>query len=498
MFNKKMVLGFALAAVVALLAVGVIQPLPPTASPVAAQVAGDNEDDKEAADAVELIEAAELTEAAEPMEVAQAAAPNLERLVIGDFGYVGAFRLSAEPVGVSRTGYSHGVIGLGSGGESLYISGHPYDLAIGQFPLADPSPATSIAELPVAGPALQPFTAVVDRAPTGNPQGIDRFGGLFAINGSLLINGYEFYDAPADNSHTTMSVVDAANLSGSQVLGWAEMTGAAHSSGWMSTIPTEWRDALGGTHLSGNSSGIPIAARTSFGPSAFAVNLSGDLASVDQGAPLLDFSLDHPLHDDFFNGSGSNDLWTHLSRAVYGTIIPGTRTYLTVGHSGGHGAGVSYGDPPYGGYKGYYPNEIDDVSPHYWLWDLNDLVAVRSGSLAPHEVRPYDHGSWQLPFIEMAGNKLAGVGGASFDPATGRLYVSLSGVDYSQNQWEPSPVILVFELGDFEADTSGGGTDTDDGGPDDSGNGGGDDSNDPATTPEPPAEDDPTECDPEA
>lgn len=371
----------------------------------------------------------------------------LPRLAVSDLNYEGAFRLQLASDQVSRLGYSPGVIALGADGSSLFVEGHVHHTAVAEYPLVEPSTAASLAELPMTGPPIQPFVRLVDRVPSGNPQGIDRYGGMAVIDGSLVVNGFEYYDADGNVTHTAMAVSDSSRLADSAVTGWAETAGGAHAAGWLSPIPAAWQGPLGGTHLSGASSGIPIISRASVGPSAFVVDLDPSLQTVGAAQPVLDFSLDNPLASDLYNETGANDLWTHLSRAVYGMIVPGTRTYLTIGSSGGFDSGVSYGDSPHNFYKGYYPNAVDDKAPFYWLWDVNDLVEVRQGLKQPHEVRPYDYGSLDLPFAEFGGDRPADVGGATFDPATGRLYLSLANADDQQNQYEPVPLILAYDLG---------------------------------------------------
>jgi len=44
------------------------------------------------------------------------------------------------------------------------------------------------------------------------------------------------------------------------------------------------------------------------------------------------------------------------------------------------------------------PYDADDYYNYYWLWDVNDLLAVKNGTLNPHDVRPYDYGVFNAPF----------------------------------------------------------------------------------------------------
>ena len=94
------------------------------------------------------------------------------------------------------------------------------------------------------------------------------------------------------------------------------------------------------------------------GPSAFSFDARENVIYAPSGkiptTPLLDFSLKQILRDKstypivtdvnsiLYNRDGRNKLWTILSNAAYGFIIPNTRTYLTIGFSGGHESGIGY------------------------------------------------------------------------------------------------------------------------------------------------------------
>ena len=67
-----------------------------------------------------------------------------------------------------------------------------------------------------------------------------------------------------------------------------------------------------------------------------------------------------------------------------------------------------------------------DVGNHYWAFRVDDMIAARHGLIEPHEIRPFAHGDWVLPWqgVRLAG-ELRHVGGACMDPLRQRLYVSL-------------------------------------------------------------------------
>jgi hypothetical protein len=55
---------------------------------------------------------------------------------------------------------------------------------------------------------------------------------------------------------------------------------------------------------------------------------------------------------------------------------------------------------------------------YVWAYDLNDLAAVKAGTKQPWEVVPYS--TWELPEPQRAS-------GVTYDPATGRIFVSVGG-----------------------------------------------------------------------
>lgn len=372
------------------------------------------------------------------------------RVGIDALRFAGAFRLPASTFGASSLNYSEGPIEVA--GSSLFLVGHSHDQAIAEFTLPELGESESLSELPFAESPTQPFATVLDRAPS-DPDGLNRIGGLEWVPGpdgpALLVSAYEYYDAPADNRRTTLIVRDPTDLAGSPVDGFLELEGGAHLSGWMTPLPEEWADLFGAPMLAGSSSGIPIIGRASVGPSAFAFDPAHLFAATDPAIPiptrrLLDYDLSNPLHDDLDNGSGTNDLWTHLSRAVYGFVVPGTRTYLTVGHSGGHGpGGVCYKCVPVGREQpcgGYCARDPDDQGRYYWAFDLLDLLAASRGESAPESIRPYAYGTFQLPF---AGSEL---GGGSYDAERGLLYLTLQRADLEQGIYANPPLVVAFEV----------------------------------------------------
>jgi len=408
--------------------------------------------------------------------------------------YQGAFSIPGGEQGESSADYSAGQIAYNPVNQSLFLAGFNLEGAVAEISIPALVNSTDVNALNSAT-YLQDFYRVLSRTPDSNPQNIDRITGLFLYQNKLIVNGLEYYDAPADNTHTTLVLDDASNMAGSTIEGFYKLQGAAHIAGWMSPVPAQWQGILGGSVIAGNSSKYAIVSRQSVGPSAFVFDpsaLSGAPSGVLPTTTLLDFDLTNPLYADYssydnarynlleVNGStppghtfedadavvGTNDLWTSDSQASYGFIVPGTRTYMTLGASGGHESGIGYKATQSDGNVcgGPCAYDADDVDNYYWLWDVNDLVEVKNGTKQPYEIRPYSYGVLDMPFQTdlFAGGtpELHPISGGSYDPASGRLYLTLYDAG-STGAYDQVPLVVVYELnvpiqgvsGDFDNDT---------------------------------------------
>jgi hypothetical protein len=138
-----------------------------------------------------------------------AAPPELPLLEIRDFQYAGAFRMPSRKYGQSHLSYSQGPIAFNPDRRSLFIVGHAHQQAVAEFAIPELVNSTVLTELNMAADPIQPFTTILDRASGGNPQGNNRIGGMLYVSGpngpELLINAYEYYDAPGDNTLSMLS-----------------------------------------------------------------------------------------------------------------------------------------------------------------------------------------------------------------------------------------------------------------------------------------------------
>jgi len=387
-------------------------------------------------------------------------------LKLSDFSYKGAFTMAAT-YGAYKSRGSSGVFELSAGGTSFYFGGRKTDTTIGEFELPELVVSNDVADLNIAV-AKQDYASMMGaendkpqfegvRIPSLNPEKNDRITGLFLFNGILVANVVKYYDATNPNTSTTMLIADPSNLATSNIYGFFSLDGAAHAAGWMSEVPPEWQQTLGGDILTGFASNFPIISRNSVGPSAFIVNSNDINPSSAPGSciavkALMDFSLANPLHPDTCNNNqsalctdktngilptevGTNKLWTKKSWAVYGFIVPGTRTYAVFGSSGGHFSGIGYKIVEDNGNlcPGTCPAEYDDYYNYYWFFNVDDLVAVKNGKKLAYDVRPYDYGMFPAPFqtqTEITSRKdtpIRPIRGGDYDQKTNTLYLVLGG-----------------------------------------------------------------------
>jgi hypothetical protein len=222
----------------------------------------------------------------------------------------------------------------------------------------------------------------------------------------------------------------------------------------MCPVPSNWWSDLGAPYLIGQSI-LPVVSRTSLGPGAFgfdpsklSVNsITADVPYVyytENNATLGTYTSNPPL----FNGNcGVGGVF----------FVPGTRSILFIGDAGlgpfcygdpGGDTGVKPGgtnsdgaedcnDPNRGGkgqhsFGGKYAYQI-------WAYDANDFLAVKNGTKNPWDIVPYT--TWQFQLLSPS----CVIGGTSYDPASGRLYVCELGAD-TEASYSYLPVIHAFQI----------------------------------------------------
>lgn len=408
---------------------------------------------------------------------------NLPLIQINALEYEGAFVIPGHPYGESNSNYCNGVIEYNSANHSLFFAGHNVHGGIAEFEIPPLVNSTTLSDLNISS-NLQGFRTVLDDI--SNPQAINTVTGLKLYNGKLIVNGLMYYNAAANNTHTSLVIDNPSDIANSVLSGYYEMEGACHSAGWISDIPSNLQSELASTHLGGASSKNPINSRLPQGVTAFTFNpsdISGSTLDMISTTPLMDYSLLNPLYADYstysnpnynissvtaahFTGhtkadigavSGSNSLWTELSAAEYGFIVPGTRTYLTIGFSGGHNSGIGYKAKQNNGNVCGGPCAYDsnDYYNYYWLWDVNDMIAVKNGTMAANDVRPYARGEFTVPFqTDLYSNT------AEFHPIVGGTYNATDNLLYltiydgaATGKYSKNPVVVAYSIGDVFLNT---------------------------------------------
>jgi len=391
----------------------------------------------------------------------------LPRFNIKSFEYEGGFRLSPRILVengdmYSSVDFSLGIMTYNPDNHSIFIAGTPRHGSLIEFPIPKIIHSYDINDFNIAESPIQPFKKfytqndIMSKKLTGI-NGYFRITGLGKIGKRLIVNYINWYDANGTEADTTIVFEDSTDLANSHILGPYQLAGGAHAAGWITLIPSEWRQLFNGSYFFGNQSGASINSRLSLGPTAFAVYPYTDIFRKKNGAvattPVLDFPIKNMLHNKanysmpkdikkaLTNKDLKNNLWTNISGASVGFVVPGTRTYVTIGKSGGHKSGVGYKIRQDNGQLcgGPCPNNHEDIYSYYWLWDMTDLLKVNYDLLAPHDVRPYSFGEFDIP-IDID----ARVSGGSYDHSSKRLYLSFKSGDTIPKYARP-PIILTFK-----------------------------------------------------
>ena len=151
---------------------------------------------------------------------------SLPLIQISDLEYQGAFIIPSATYGDSRADNVTGQMEYNPENHSLFFAGKTIDGAIAEFSIPLLVNSTDVSALNTAT-VLQNFRSILDLTADTNPQGLDRVTGIKLFNGKLIVNAVGFYDAGADNTHTTLVIEDASDLANSSVSGYYELEGRA-------------------------------------------------------------------------------------------------------------------------------------------------------------------------------------------------------------------------------------------------------------------------------
>jgi hypothetical protein len=344
-----------------------------------------------------------------------------ERLLgAADLVHVGSFNAAAADS--DGFGYGGTAIAFNAAKGSLFIVG-----------LETQALTAEIEIPPLGGTAklLQPLTDSLGGTLGAIGDGDRRIGGNLVYRDKLYVSGFLFYDAAATQRRSHFS--RPLTLSDGPVAGPLQVgrLGAGFYSGYMGLVPAAWQARLGGPALTGNCC-LSIISRTSYGPAAFAF----DPEDPGNARPLVYYTADRQTLGRYVE-RGAHPVFNGSTR-ITGIVFPeDTASVLFFGMTGVgnycYGEGAECQDPA-SAYKGEHAYPY-----HGWVWayDANDLAAVSNRRRQPWDVVPY--ATWQLQELGDVSPNF-GVGGAAYDPASRRVYVSKKFGDGDR------PLIHVYEI----------------------------------------------------
>lgn len=362
------------------------------------------------------------------LALAQTVSPTSLPLVqSSNMTYLGKFTYPYDDGAGGNLTYGYKTLGMGADGASLYV-GCIYG------PVARISIPAIGGVAKVLEPCQKPTN--IGAINPGDSNGI-YMGGALAWQGKLITSAYAYYDAggTAKGSHFVGTTV--ANSTGPFTVGTMN---PGFVGGNMGPIPQEWRSLLGGPSFT-SQWGLSIIGRTSSGP-AFTVFDPAQVGVVNPvpASMLIGYPLSNtnPAVGYYGNTSTANAVYD-MGSGPGGVAFPdGTRSILFIHRVGTTAACYGEGTtnpaldrqpvPGYNGaviycydlsnmYKGghQYPYKHQVVA-----YDANDLIAVKNGTKNPWDVVPYAR--WYLNDINNNGS--ADLRGATYDPATKRIYIT--------------------------------------------------------------------------
>jgi O-glycosyl hydrolase len=363
--------------------------------------------------------------------------------------------------------------------NSLFVVGHDQAQIVSEIAIPPLVRATSVTGLNTAS-LLQPFTDATDQRlslvssdPLNPPDVTIKVGGLLPYQNKLFVSAYIYYDGRS--SQTLSHFVSGLDL---RVAGDAigpfqvnrpdcnpvtkqNCLGAGFFSGYFARVPAAWQPSLGGPILNGNCC-LGVISRTSYGPALFAIDPMKLGIDVPLPAkPLVYYPPAHPLLEPglqpcidqatcqpLIDGWSQNSALFNGTSEVRGAVFPeGTHSVLMFGRQGGFGA--SPGLPGNGafcyGFGTNVPALVGTIPPgeadrycydpedgskgvhgypyryYVWAYNASDLAAAAAGTVDPWTVRPYAVWPLTIPIPSTGSTHL---GGAAYDPQSGRIYIS--------------------------------------------------------------------------
>lgn len=383
--------------------------------------------------------------------------------------YIGAFKIPGTQGGSYGTrGFNNNAGGLAYCPErnSIFITSDRRDGNVAEFSIPALVISNNLADLNNAV-LLQPvrnFLSHFDGSALASGTAY-YLNGLYYYNNKLLTSCFiDYYKSPGPYLASNIVVSGVSNLATATFGTPVNFNNFGQVFvGWKSPIPAEHQAALGGTHSCGWSTSTYRADKDahSRGPSIGSFNAH---AAMDNPAltgieenELANYFPYHAnvigaagmtepqVNDYLYNTDLTNGIWTHVSEAGFGCVLPGTDTYMVFGRSGGHESGIAYGTPPYGGDKGYYTIDQNDNHAMCWAFDIADLAEVYAGTNPDaNTVMPTSYGRVSIPFASNTRN-LPWVTGGCVDEANGIIYLMVRDANDLGGYNRP-PVIVAYRV----------------------------------------------------
>lgn len=338
--------------------------------------------------------------------------------------YLGSFNVPAEDGAGNALTWGGNALAYDPDNTGLFFGCHDWYQMLGEVSVP------AITNPPQTAAILQNCTDVTEGRLNQVDNYLPRLGGSLPYNDRLIVSAYGYYDADYNQTLSHFASSPLLSQTGELLGPYQVDSWPGAVSGYMTTIPEEWRSLFGGPALTGQCC-IPIISRTSAGPAAFVFN-PDNVGSVNPvpATTVLAYPLEHPLapvetQNNYFN----------LATQIVGVAFPsGTRSVLFFGRQGTgpycYGTGDECNDPvdPSHGTHAYpYRHQV-------WAYDALDLVEVRNGTMESWEVQPY--AIWHLTGMDSTNS--ATVSGATYDPASGRVYITEAYGDY--------PAVHVYQI----------------------------------------------------
>ncbi|MFN7977706.1 MAG: hypothetical protein U0P30_06185 [Vicinamibacterales bacterium] len=344
--------------------------------------------------------------------------------------YVGAFSLpvltSASTVEGDTLSYGGYALGLGPDGASLYVGCHDWGEKLARV---------SIPAMGEQAKVIEPCTTIPKVTGISGPLGLVNgmaLGGSLWWHDRLIVSAYTYYDNSAGTSDGHNKTHFAGPAIGQLAGPWRVGNDPPGMiAGNMAVVPEEWRALVGGPVIGGLCC-IPIISRSSYGPSISAFNPDDiGTASKVKSEMLVGYPDDHQNLGGY-NSAGEfygmamtmgGFAWPRGTRAVLAVVNRPTAYCYGRGTTDKQldgqptGTGHHYCYDPYSQEQG---NHSPDFELSVIVFDAADLAKVKAGRKRPWDVKPVTR--INLPNAPKAGQLQS----ATFDPATGRLYLTPS------------------------------------------------------------------------